>query len=74
MKAAIVTGASSGIGFEISRVLLEKGFKVYGFGRDFSKISYEHQNFNKIVCDLMNIEVLCDKVKEIGKKKKSIYS
>ncbi|SES86460.1 SDR family oxidoreductase [Anaerobranca gottschalkii] len=67
MKAAIVTGASSGIGFEIIKVLLEKGFKVYGFGRDFSKINYQHPNFIEVVCDLMNIEALCDKVKEIRK-------
>ena len=33
-KAAIVTGASSGIGLAISRVLCEKGYEVYGFGRD----------------------------------------
>ena len=35
-KAAIVTGASSGIGLAISRVLCEKGYEVYGFGRDFA--------------------------------------
>ncbi|MBZ4663602.1 MAG: family NAD(P)-dependent oxidoreductase [Caloramator sp.] len=68
MKAAIVTGASSGIGFEISKVLIEKGFKVYGFGRDFSKVDYENENFIKVVCDLMDIDVLCEKVKEIRKK------
>lgn len=35
-KRAIVTGASSGIGREISRVLVEMGYEVYGFGRSFS--------------------------------------
>lgn len=35
-KSAIVTGASSGIGKEISRVLLELGYEVYGFGRNFN--------------------------------------
>lgn len=34
-KTAIVTGASSGIGREISRVLVEMGYEVYGFGRSF---------------------------------------
>lgn len=34
-KRAIVTGASSGIGREISRVLVEMGYEVYGFGRSF---------------------------------------
>ena len=36
-KTAIVTGASSGIGREISRVLVEMGYEVYGFGRSFPK-------------------------------------
>lgn len=34
-KAAIVTGASSGIGREISRVLCELGYDVFGIGRRF---------------------------------------
>lgn len=34
-EAAIVTGASSGIGREISRVLCEMGYEVFGIGRRF---------------------------------------
>lgn len=34
-KAAIVTGASSGIGREISKVLCEMGYDVFGIGRRF---------------------------------------
>lgn len=30
MKKAIVTGASDGLGFEISKLLLEKGIEVLG--------------------------------------------
>ena len=30
---AIVTGASSGFGYEICKQLLEKGYKVYGISR-----------------------------------------
>lgn len=37
-KSAIVTGASSGIGFAISRVLCELGYEVYGFGRNFDAL------------------------------------
>ena len=33
--SAIVTGASSGIGLEISRKLGAMGYEVFGFGRDF---------------------------------------
>ena len=34
---AIVTGASSGIGLEISKVLCRLGYEVYGIGRDFQE-------------------------------------
>lgn len=33
---ALVTGASSGIGYEIARRLLRMGYEVYAVGRDFS--------------------------------------
>lgn len=36
-EAAIVTGASSGIGCAISRILCELGYEVFGFGRNFDK-------------------------------------
>ena len=46
-KAAIVTGASSGIGLAISRVLCEKGYEVYGFGRDFACLLYTSDAANE---------------------------
>ncbi|WBV72329.1 SDR family NAD(P)-dependent oxidoreductase [Legionella pneumophila] len=33
-KAALVTGASHGIGLELAKVLLSDGWIVYGTGRD----------------------------------------
>ncbi len=33
MKTAVVTGASGGIGFEVARLLCERGYTVYGFSR-----------------------------------------
>jgi short-subunit dehydrogenase len=66
MKSAIVTGASSGIGMEISRVLLDGGYKVYGFGRDFSKCGVSHADFNKVQCDLTDISEVCTRIKEIS--------
>lgn len=44
-KTAVVTGASSGIGLAISRVLCELGYEVYGFGRDFSWYNREKSCF-----------------------------
>ncbi|MCY6369584.1 SDR family oxidoreductase [Clostridium ganghwense] len=72
MKTAIVTGASSGIGFEITRKLLKIGYKVYGIGRNFSKINLENNNFIKVSCDLTKIHDLTQKIKEI-RKNEEVY-
>ncbi len=42
-EAAIVTGASSGIGREISRVLCEMGYEVFGIGRKFQGLDIEKE-------------------------------
>jgi NAD(P)-dependent dehydrogenase (short-subunit alcohol dehydrogenase family) len=39
MQVAIVTGASSGIGFRCATLLLESGMRVLGVGRDEEKLS-----------------------------------
>ena len=67
MNSAIVTGASSGIGLSISKILLNLGYKVYGFGRDFSKADFKNENFIPVPCDLMNTSLLCEKIKCINK-------
>ena len=38
-KVAVVTGASSGIGKEVAKALVAKGFRVTGIGRDPKRIS-----------------------------------
>ncbi|GAA0732387.1 hypothetical protein GCM10008906_01900 [Clostridium oceanicum] len=73
MKSAIVTGASSGIGFEISKSLINLGYKVYGIGRDFSKVDFCDENFIKVVCDILNTNILCKTVRDIKKKRMYIY-
>lgn len=72
MKTALVTGASSGIGLEITKTLLSLGFRVYGIGRDFSKNDIENNKFLPIICDVMNTNKLCEKIEEI-RKKENIY-
>lgn len=64
--AAIVTGASSGIGAAISRKLCSLGFEVFGFGREFqTEDRISSDLFHPIVCDLLNTDQMCDHVKKI---------
>ena len=64
-KAAIVTGASSGIGFEISKTLCRLGYEVFGIGRDF-RMQTKEQGFHAVVCDLLDTGELLYAVKEIA--------
>lgn len=64
---AIVTGASSGIGLEISKVLCRLGYEVFGIGRNFDKDKeLTAESFHPILCDLLDTEKLCNTVKEIA--------
>lgn len=65
MKVAIVTGASSGIGLAIVKILLKNKYKVYGFARDFSKTEFENLKFIKVICDITQTSRLEEKVKYI---------
>lgn len=68
MKAAIVTGASSGIGFEISKVLLDDGYLVYGIGRDFTKLNYKNSNFKEVICDMTKTDNIITCIRKIKKE------
>lgn len=54
MKTAVVTGASSGIGKEISKRLLSLGYKVIGISRSITKDDFENKNFTPFQTDLSN--------------------
>ncbi len=65
--AAVVTGASSGIGYAVSRKLKALGYEVFGFGRDFGKVPWEEEeDFHPIVCDILDTENVCACVREIA--------
>ncbi len=68
-KKAIITGASSGIGYHISMKLCDMGYEVYGIGRDFSNASsvVSRENFHKIVCDITDINILHEVIMDIRK-------
>lgn len=46
-KIAIVTGASSGIGAEFSKALVDKGATVYGLARSEDKLKYIHSKLGE---------------------------
>lgn len=52
MKNVVVTGASSGIGKEITSRLLKLGYRVIGISRNINKDDFEDENFTYVKADL----------------------
>ncbi len=65
-KVAVVTGASSGIGLAISKMLVQQDFFVYGFGRTFCDSECFDNKFKSLfyqmVCDITDTKQLIDKL------------
>ena len=67
MTKAVVTGASSGIGKEISKRLLALGYKVIGVSRNITDKDFNHINFQALQCNLSEQKEtvqLCEKLKK----------
>lgn len=47
MKLAVVTGATSGVGLELSKTLVKKGFKVFGLARNLEKLKSLQKEFGE---------------------------
>ena len=51
-KCVVVTGSSSGIGYEIASNLLDLGAKVIGIARNHDKSDLENKNYTTYSCDV----------------------
>jgi short-subunit dehydrogenase len=68
-KIIVISGASSGIGFETAKFFHEKGFQVVGLSRSYPKEKYD---FDYLLCDISKEEDVKKVVKEIEKKYKKV--
>ena len=64
-RTAIVTGASSGIGLAIAKMLTSEGYDVYGIARHFDKST--DYGFNTLICDVTDTAKLISVVSRIDK-------
>ncbi|MFZ5425970.1 MAG: SDR family NAD(P)-dependent oxidoreductase [Thermodesulfobacteriota bacterium] len=66
-KTALVTGGNKGIGLDVTRMLLEKGYSVCVVARDFSAFPLANEtNVRTIAYDLSGVEGIPALVAEIG--------
>lgn len=66
-KTAVVTGASSGIGKAIAKMLVELGYEVFGIGRHFTEERYP-VGFHPITCDLRDTAQLESVIRELRRE------
>lgn len=70
MNTALVTGASSGIGAAICRMLLKEGDQVFGIGHNFDKTSdlIKQENFHPLTFDLIDPKPLVSCLNHLKKQ------
>ena len=67
-KCVLVTGSSSGIGYEITLKLLDLGAKVIGIARNHDRSKLENKNYTTYKCDVSAHQKLEILLKQVLKK------
>ena len=67
-KCVLVTGSSSGIGYEITLKLLDLGAKVIGLARNHDRYNLDNKNYTTYKCDVSAHQKLEILLKQILKK------
>ena len=69
MKTVVVTGVSTGIGHAAARVLLDKGFKVFGSVRseaDAAKLKHElGAHFTPLIFDVIDVAAVAEAAEQV---------
>ena len=68
-RNTLITGATKGIGLQLSKTLLQRDCRVYGVGRDFSnleQLEYD-DGLTQIACDLGDLEQLEETLPKLPK-------
>jgi len=69
-KRVLITGASRGIGFALTQLFLERGYKVIGACRNGKIDNLSHPNLDVIELDLSNSESIRDVARTLKKELK----
>ncbi|MBY0415820.1 MAG: SDR family oxidoreductase [Bdellovibrionales bacterium] len=70
-KFALITGTSSGLGFEMAQFLLEEGYNVIGVSRRGTAI--DHPQFIDILCDIKDEPSVEEMYELIGNHTKNLH-
>ena len=71
-RTILVTGASSGIGEATSTTLLQRGYRVIGMARDFSKVRFDSEQFRAVPIDLSRLDELPARLETLMKDEPAI--
>src|SRR6187455_2869786 len=69
MKSAVITGASTGIGWATAKLLVDRGFRVFGSVRkqaDAERLKCEFgANFTPLICDVTDEAAVLAAAREV---------